>query len=241
MTAQWPLVPIRRIGRIISGGTPGGAKDNWSGDVPFVTPPDMRPVHGHQIVETSRTISKTAALTGSSIFSSRECTCVDSRPYRLRCDVKERVCFNQGCRAISPFESVCARYLSYALQCAGSEFAAIGPRHNVAWRFRPRNSGRLNYRCPASRSSAIADYLDRETAQIDALIEKQEQLVATLRERRAATIAEGFNRWPALQDHTLKRVAAVQTGVTIGGESSRGDLFEVPYLRVANVQSVASI
>ena len=83
---------------------------------------------------------------------------------------------------------------------------------------------------------AIADYLDRETAQIDALIEKQEQLVATLRERRAATIAEGFNRWPALKTTPLKRVAAVQTGVTIGGESSRGDLIEVPYLRVANVQ-----
>lgn len=40
---------------------------------------------------------------------------------------------------------------------------------------------------PGSRAqTAIADYLDRETAQIDALIEKQEQLIVTLRERRDA-------------------------------------------------------
>jgi len=36
----------------------------------------------------------------------------------------------------------------------------------------------------------IADYLDRETAQIDTLIAKQEQLIATLRERRNAGLAE---------------------------------------------------
>lgn len=34
----------------------------------------------------------------------------------------------------------------------------------------------------------IADYLDRETAQIDTLIAKQEQLIATLRERRVAAV-----------------------------------------------------
>lgn len=48
---------------------------------------------------------------------------------------------------------------------------------------------------PAYAESAydnIADYLDRETAQIDTLIAKQEQLIATLRERRDAAWAETF-------------------------------------------------
>lgn len=39
---------------------------------------------------------------------------------------------------------------------------------------------------PVEEQRAIADYLDRETARIDTLIAKQEQLIATLRERRAA-------------------------------------------------------
>lgn len=39
-----------------------------------------------------------------------------------------------------------------------------------------------------SEQQLIADFLDRETAKIDALIAKQEQLIATLREDRIATI-----------------------------------------------------
>lgn len=41
---------------------------------------------------------------------------------------------------------------------------------------------------PLGQQRAIAEYLDRETAGIDTLIAKQEQLIATLRERRSAMI-----------------------------------------------------
>ena len=40
----------------------------------------------------------------------------------------------------------------------------------------------------------IADFLDRETAKIDALIAKQEQLIATLREDRTATITHAVTK-----------------------------------------------
>ncbi|WP_137725911.1 restriction endonuclease subunit S [Prescottella subtropica] len=43
---------------------------------------------------------------------------------------------------------------------------------------------------PIEEQQAIAVFLDRETAKIDALIVKQEQLIATLREDRAATITQ---------------------------------------------------
>lgn len=41
---------------------------------------------------------------------------------------------------------------------------------------------------PQSRQRAIADYLDRETARIDTLIEEQQRLIEMLRERRQAVI-----------------------------------------------------
>lgn len=54
--------------------------------------------------------------------------------------------------------------------------------------------GDLNaVRLPAPETETqrlIAEFLDRETAKIDALIDKQEQLIATLREDRAVTITE---------------------------------------------------
>ncbi|MFC3479400.1 restriction endonuclease subunit S [Kocuria carniphila] len=45
---------------------------------------------------------------------------------------------------------------------------------------------------PMSHQRAIADFLDRETAQIDAMIEAQEQLLRSVMERRAAIRRRGF-------------------------------------------------
>lgn len=47
---------------------------------------------------------------------------------------------------------------------------------------------------PVNEQRAIADYLDRETAQIDAFIAKNEELIALLTERRAAVITRAVLR-----------------------------------------------
>ncbi len=44
---------------------------------------------------------------------------------------------------------------------------------------------------PLEEQRAIADYLDRETARIDDLIDKQERLIELLRERRSAAVWSG--------------------------------------------------
>src|SRR5699024_10866356 len=94
---------------------------------------------------------------------------------------------------------------------------------------------------------------DRETAKIDALIDKQEQLIATLREDRAATITHAVTKGldscggiSSSEDQgapshwtkgvPLKRLAEVQTGLTLGRSVSSETAVTIPYLRVANVQ-----
>jgi type I restriction enzyme S subunit len=47
---------------------------------------------------------------------------------------------------------------------------------------------------PLDEQRAIADYLDRETARIDTLIEEQHRLIEMLRERRAAVITQAATR-----------------------------------------------
>ncbi|GGL42301.1 restriction endonuclease subunit S [Planomonospora parontospora] len=81
---------------------------------------------------------------------------------------------------------------------------------------------------------AIADYLDRETARIDTLIEEQHRLIEMLRERRAAAIASTLTDLRAAMTR-LKYVSTIQTGITLSGEGDPVDP-EWPYLRVANVQ-----
>lgn len=87
---------------------------------------------------------------------------------------------------------------------------------------------------PVGYQRAVCDYIDRETARIDTLIEEQQRLIEMLRERRVAAIATSLD---STADHMtrLKHVSTVQTGVTLSGEGNALDP-EWPYLRVANVQ-----
>ncbi|WP_336631618.1 MULTISPECIES: restriction endonuclease subunit S [unclassified Microbacterium] len=64
---------------------------------------------------------------------------------------------------------------------------------------------------PVEEAVAIADYLDRETAQIDAFIAKNEQLITLLTERRGAVIARSVSR--GVRDGiALKRLCAFWVG-----------------------------
>ncbi|MGX1793596.1 restriction endonuclease subunit S [Microbacterium sp. NPDC055312] len=65
---------------------------------------------------------------------------------------------------------------------------------------------------PVPDQQRVADYLDRETAQIDALIAKQEQLIATLRERRESEI-DSFIGQGSTGMIRLKRLATIRYGL----------------------------
>ena len=102
---------------------------------------------------------------------------------------------------------------------------------------------------------AIADYLDRETARLDALVAAKERVLGLLAEKRRSLITRAVTRgldprsplrdsgnpwlgeipahWVATR---LKFVADVRGGITIGQRYDTSDLVELPYLRVANVQ-----
>ncbi|MBB1032365.1 hypothetical protein G6027_16065 [Dietzia sp. SLG310A2-38A2] len=90
----------------------------------------------------------------------------------------------------------------------------------------------------------IADYLDRETARIDTLIEEQQRLIEMLRERRAAAIidafatmrgdekvlGEGYEPIPWLPELRIKR-AQMRHLCTIGtGSSDSADAVDEGYL-----------
>jgi type I restriction enzyme S subunit len=89
---------------------------------------------------------------------------------------------------------------------------------------------------PLQEQRRIAEFLDRETAQIDELIAKQEQLISTLAERWQAELADVVAKSDVggLRSK-LKYHATIQTGLTLG-KAVDGESIELPYLRVANVQ-----
>lgn len=187
---RWPLLPLRRLGAVVGGGTPTADPENWGGRIPFVTPPDLRPVVGRVVGATERTLTTIGAQVGSSLVPADSVLLSIRAPIGYVARTDREVAFNQGCRAIVPSNVAAARYLVYALVAAAAELQAAG-RGTTFTELSGMQMASLEVPAPPlSEQRAIADYLDRETAQIDTLIAKQEQLIATLRERKVAVISE---------------------------------------------------
>lgn len=115
--------------------------------------------------------------------------------------------WNQALLGITPDpDEVDARFLRFAL---------LGMRDDLLREVRSNTQANLNagqvgdiwfQKPPLDEQRAIADYLDRETARIDTLIEEQQRLIEMLRERREAE-ADVLLGSPVQARHTtVKRV-----------------------------------
>jgi type I restriction enzyme S subunit len=108
---------------------------------------------------------------------------------------------------------------------------------------------------PLEVQRAICQWINAETARIDALIEKKTRFIELLHEKRQALVTEavtlgtnakaprrstGIDWLGSVPAHwavrPLKYIARVQTGVAKGKDYGGIETVEVPYLRVANVQ-----
>ena len=108
---------------------------------------------------------------------------------------------------------------------------------------------------PLAEQTAIADYLDTQTAQIDALIDKQQNLLAKLAEQRSSVITQavtrGLNPNAPMKDSgvawlgevpkhwdvsALKFYYDVQLGKMLQPKQNSSDDFEIPYLKAIHVQ-----
>ena len=143
-------------------------------------------------------------------------------------------------------------------------FAAMGPRDqfhvsaNGITRFGLTGdairSGEFPFP-PLPEQQAIADFLDRETARIDALVAKKERLIELLQEKRTALISQavtkGLDRNAPTKDSgvewlgeipahwevsAIKNQFSIQLGKMLQGSASSSDDLEVPYLKAVSVQ-----
>ncbi|MFC7497073.1 MULTISPECIES: restriction endonuclease subunit S [unclassified Nocardioides] len=194
LPADWNYLPLRRLGQVVGGGTPPADDANWGGEIPFITPPDLRPVVGAEVVTTDRSVTLGAAQANSSLVPSGTVLMSVRAPIGYVARTVTTVAFNQGCRALVPSARMDPGYLTYALVAATPEFVAQGRGTTF---MEVSGAQFAAVRCPVppiSEQREIAAYLDRETAKVDNLIAEQQGLVDVLRERRAAVIERAVFR-----------------------------------------------
>lgn len=229
-------VAVRRIATIVNGGTPVQDESNWNGDISWATPVDLGRVDGGLLFATDRTITKAGLSTGSGAVPPGSLILSTRAPIGYLARTTELTAFNQGCRGLVPKPEVDVRFLKYALQSCADKLAALGQGSTFA---ELSTASLASLRLPmASRAhqQKIADFLDRETAEIDGFIADQISLNRLMAERSDAlqssmTIGRVDDRRVA-----IRHVADIVVGKMLSAvEAGDGDV-ELPYLRAANVQ-----
>lgn len=211
-------VKLAHVATVLNGGTPRADDVNWNGDLPFVTPPDLRGLDGDSIVETSRSLTELGASSGSTVaVSGLAVSCRAPIGYVGR--LSRRSAFNQGCKAVVPSPAVDEKYLAYVLVAARPILEALG-RGTTFMEISASDLGSLLV--PATgreEQRRIADYLDRETATIDVVIEKQRGLIGLLNTRREGVLLEASGidaPWPRMPIKRVLRKVFVRSDEPVG-------------------------
>jgi restriction endonuclease S subunit len=188
--SHWRTANLRHFAGFSTGWTPPTDDDaGYEGDHLWANISDL----GDRWVDTTRkTISDDAvegrrpAEPGDLLFSFKLSVGDVSR-------VREPMFTNEAIATFPPSDSLDLGYAFYALPV----FLPMNANTNI-YGAQLLNSSLIRAAPfaapPLAEQLAIADYLDLETVQIDALIGKQEQLIETLRERRESVVARTLLR-----------------------------------------------
>jgi type I restriction enzyme S subunit len=194
--AYWALKPLKRTFRILNGSTPkSGEAAYWNGDIPWATPDDLGDMTGATLEATRRMITRegyescgtSMAPAGSLVLSTRA-------PIGHLAIAGVAMCANQGCRCLAFRNLDDNRFFYFQLLSAKQELESLGEGSTFRELSRDRLAAIILASPPAPEQRAIAAFLERETARIDALIEKKQRQIELLQEKRAALITHAVTK-----------------------------------------------
>lgn len=197
---HWERKRLKLLFRLMGGGTP--SKDHpeyWIGDMPWVSSKDMK---ADLIIDTEDHISEDAVRDSATNVVPAGTILIVARSGILRHTIPvaitgRRVAINQDIKAVLPRRhGLEARYYFFLIKGFQNQLLAL-------WRSQGATVESLDTEIigntdvpvpPLLEQRAIADFLDRETAKIDALIAKQQELVERIEEHKRAYIFAGVTK-----------------------------------------------
>jgi len=192
--SHWSL---KRLGYLVSirgGCTPDkGNVEYWNGDVPWVTPKDMKV---ESIADSEDHVTNLALRdTGLTLFSPPAVLIVVRGMILAHtipvCHLAGPVTVNQDMKALMPKQSVNSRFLAWMLRgCDSALFALIEESGHGTRVLRTDLWTKAQFPLPPSdEQAAIADFLDNETVKLDGIASQAAIAIDRLREYRSALIS----------------------------------------------------
>ena len=195
--AHWEVAPLRWLSQRYAGGTPSkDREDFWTdGTIPWL---NSGAVNEPLITAPSAYITQDAFESSSAKWIPEGALLMalagQGKTKGTVAQVGFRTTCNQSMAVIVPMPNITPRFLFWWLQ---SNYQNI--RNMGGGDLRDGLNLELlgDIRCPLcarDEQAAIAAFLDRETAEIDALIAEQEKLIALLKEKRQALISHAVTK-----------------------------------------------
>lgn len=194
--STWSTAPIKSIAKIVNGATPkSGVEEFWDGDVAWITPADMGKQPTPYINSGARNITvKGYESCGTSLVPAGSIVLSARAPIGSLAIALNKLCTNQGCKSLIPTEKIHNKFLYYVLNSSTEQLNVLG-RGTTFLELSADELGCFSFSLPPiEEQSVIANFLDHETAKIDTLIEKQQQLIQLLKEKRQAVISHAVTK-----------------------------------------------
>ena len=197
---HWEVMQLGRIGRFFKGG--GGNKgDEVNDGLPCVRYGDLYTQHEFSIVNTRSRISEEDAAKyaplqfGDVLFAGSGETIEEIGKSAVNLMQEPAYCGGDVI-VLRPSIDVDAGFLGYATSCTQANYqkSCMGKGVTVMHIYGRQLKHLVIALPPLAEQTAIARYIDRKTAQIGALIEKKQQQIALLKERRIALISHAVTK-----------------------------------------------
>ena len=224
---SWKCSKVKFCFSLVNGSTPESSDyDCWDGDIKWITPADM---------SDTGTISQGERFITKYGYNSRGTTLlpVGSIVISSRAPIG-KLCTNQGCKSL--IRNADNRYFYYLFLAGQNELSLLG-RGTTFLELSTYNLNEFGIVIPAEdEQKAIADFLDKECAQIDSIAADFEKQIELLQQYKKSliteTVTKGLDKSVPMKDSgvewigeipehwrlkRLKYIAKLKTGTTPPG------------------------
>lgn len=196
---DWRVTPLRYLVDFRSGGTPSkDREDFWNGDIPWASAKDLK---SDVLFDTIDHLDEAAISVGGVQLVPENSVVVLVRGMMLAktfpvVKLAVDMAINQDLKGLLPRPGVDAGFLAWALRGTTREtLNRLDEAGHGTKALRMEAWVSMQIAVPAETEQvAIAAFLDRETAKIDALVEAQRRLIELLKEKRQAVISHAVTK-----------------------------------------------
>ncbi|SHK06642.1 type I restriction enzyme, S subunit [Geosporobacter subterraneus DSM 17957] len=256
---EWETVPLKRIFKIINGGTPSSSEESyWNGEIVWVTPNDLSKLTEACIVDSERKITEDGLHNCSARIVPKGSIVISTRaPIGYVAIAEVPLCTNQGCKSLVPTKVINNKYFYYWMHSISFYLNVLG-QGTTFLELSNSSLSVVELLTPSiNEQKAIANFLDLKTAGIDGLIADKEKLIELLQEKRQAIITEavtkGLNQNVKMKDSGIEwigeipehwRLSKIKYESLINNKTlseSTDDDYEIEYIDISSVTSIGEI